>query len=309
MPRPRRGRGRLAIGYALGTAFEDDEESATILRGRTLVPAPPDIPVPPRAAPAARPAPAPAPAPPRTPAAAEPRRGRDLGATLDEAVFVPSADAPSGAAGDLLWRSFLDGAGIEPSAANAPTPERLRAVGEMVKIAVGGIQSLVSMRARVKSEMQAEMTMIKVRDNNPLKFAPDAALALQMLLQPPARGFMDGPDALRAALSDLQAHQVGMTAGLRSVLDTVLGRLDPAKLEAQAAKPSLLGGLVPGQRKALLWDLYFAQYHALREEALDNSQRLFGAAFRDGYEAQVRSLGASPDQTGPSGPPRRGRST
>jgi FHA domain-containing protein len=154
--------------------------------------------------------------------------------------------------------------------------------------------------------MQAEMTMIQVRDNNPLKFAPDAALALQMLLLPPARGFLDGPSGLRAALTDLQSHQVGMTAGMRSVLEAVLGRLDPAKLEARPAKLSVFDRLMPARRKALLWDLYLEQYRSLREEALDNSQRFFGEAFRDAYEAQVRNLEAAPDQTAPAGS-RRGR--
>ena len=58
----------------------------------------------------------------------------------------------------------------------------------MLKIAVGGLQRLVTMRARAKNEMQALMTMIAPRDNNPLKFSPDEELALQMLLQPPSRG-------------------------------------------------------------------------------------------------------------------------
>jgi predicted component of type VI protein secretion system len=303
-------------GYALRTAFEDDEASATILRGRTSVPAPPHTPAsaqvrvaptPVRAAPVAPPAPTPAPA--VAPARVEPRI--DPGATLAESVYSAPLDDPAAIAATLAaWRGFLDGAGIASSSAPAPTPNLLRSIGEMLKIAVGGLQSLVSMRARVKNEMQAEMTMIQVRDNNPLKFAPDAVLALEMLLQPPARGFLDGPAALRSALTDLQSHQVGMTAGMRSVLEAVLGCLDPVKLEAVQVKRSLLDRLLPSRRKAQLWDMYLAEYRALREEALDNSQRFFGGAFRDAYEAQVRNLEAAPDQTQTVvTAPGRGRST
>jgi FHA domain-containing protein len=172
----------------------------------------------------------------------------------------------------------------------------------MMKIAVAGIQRLVTMRARAKSEMQAEMTMLQARDNNPLKFSPDPALALQMLLQPPARGFLPGPAALREALGDLQSHQVGMTAGMRAILEAVLERLDPAKLEALSAKRSTLDWLRPGRREGALWELYLKQYQSLREEACDNFQRFFGEAFREAYEAQVRNLDATNDPRPPTGP-------
>jgi FHA domain-containing protein len=174
----------------------------------------------------------------------------------------------------------------------------LSSIGEMLKIAVGGIQRLVTMRARAKNEMQAEMTMIRSRDNNPLKFSPDESLALQMLLQPPARGFLDGPAALREAVTDLQSHQIGMTAGMRAVLEAVLQRLDPAKLEKSQEKPSVIDRLQPARNRARLWEAYLSEYQSLREEAEDNFQRFFGEVFRDAYEEQVRSLDNPEDVTG-----------
>jgi FHA domain-containing protein len=280
-------------GYALQAAFENDETSATILRGRTVIPGLRSVP----AAPKFVPAPAKAPAQP-----VEPPRNPDPGATLAEEArdsARPSA-SPAGTqapTGESLWRSFLEGAGIELPLPDAPLPELLRGIGEMMKIAVGGLHSLVTMRSRVKNEMQAEMTMIQVRDNNPLKFSPDAVLALQMLLQPPARGFLAGPAALRDTLADLQAHQVGMTAGMRSVLEAVLDRLDPKKLEARPRKHSMFDRLMPKRRKAIMWDLYLKQHISLRAEAQYDSQRFFGEAFRDAYEAQVRNLEGTQDAT------------
>lgn len=292
-------------GYALEVSFEDDEDSATILRGRTAVPRPqdpqatrriaspssrsaPNQPMPERAA-AARPVPE------RTALGptdthgtlAEPLRGSPLS---QRATATPSEEP--------LWPAFLRGARVNLPLADGPTPELLASIGEMLRIAVDGIQRLVTMRARAKSEMQAEMTMIQVRDNNPLKFSPDASLALQMLLQPPARGFLPGPEALRTAVTDLQSHQIGMTAGMRSVLEAVLDRLDPKKLEAQSPQRSILDILSPARRRARLWDAYLKKYAALREEAQDNFQRFFGEVFRDAYEAQVRNLQAAADATG-----------
>jgi predicted component of type VI protein secretion system len=268
-------------GYALQAAFEDEATSATILRGRTVVPPVHNTPSPPVKAsktPSATPVP-------------------EVGGTLADPPVKRSPTGPDGP--EPLWRGFLQGAGIEGSALpGAPTPQLLSSIGEMLKIAVGGLQRLVTLRARAKSEMQAEMTMIAPRDNNPLKFSPDEEMALQMLLQPPARGFLDGPAALRDALTDLQSHQVGMTAGMRAVLEAVLDRLDPEKLATLQGRRSMFDFLRPARRRARLWDTYLSQYRSLRQEAEDNFQRFFGEAFREAYEAQVRNLDTPGDITG-----------
>ena len=199
---------------------------------------------------------------------------------------------------ESLWREFLRGAGIDASSLpGAPTPQLLSSIGEMLKIAVGGLQRLVTMRARVKNEMQGEMTLIAPRDNNPLKFSPGEALALQMLLQPPARGFLDGPAALRDALTDLQSHQVGMTAGTGAVLQAVLDRLDPEKLATLQGRRSMFD-FFRTARRARLWDTYLTQYRSLREEAENDFQRTFGGVFRDAYETRVLNPATPGDTTG-----------
>jgi len=77
----------------------------------------------------------------------------------------------------------------------------------------------------------------------------------------------------------------------------VLARLDPEKLATAPVKRSVLDRLLPARRKAQLWDSYLAEYRALREEAMENSERFLGNAFRDAYEAQVHSLEVEPDRT------------
>ena len=203
--------------------------------------------------------------------------------------------------GESMWRDFQEGAAIDLSLPEGPSPKLMRLIGEMLQVAVEGIQRLVSMRARAKNEMQAEMTMLQVRDNNPLKFSPEAGLALEMLLKPAGRGFLEGPAALRDALTDLQSHQVGMTAAMRSVLQAVLERLDPAKIEALPIKRSVFDRLSRAHRQSRLWETYLKQYRSLSEETQDNFQRFFGDALRGAYEAQVRSLETDPNLTGPSG--------
>jgi FHA domain-containing protein len=279
------------VGYVLEVALEDDPESATLLAGRTVIPRAPSMMPPARSVQSAAPYSASvAPASAAVPAASVPAAtGMHPVSSAQPQV---SADAGS------LWRAFLEGAGIEADLPNGPSPELMHSIGEMLSIAVGGLQRLITMRAQAKNEMQAQMTMIQSRDNNPLKFSPDSHLALQMLLKPAARGFLNGPEALRDALVDLQAHQIGMTAGMRAVLDAVLERLDPAKLESVPAERSMLDLLGSANKRARLWDLYVKEYGELRDEAQEGSQRILSEALRQAYEAQVRNLDtATADRT------------
>jgi FHA domain-containing protein len=201
---------------------------------------------------------------------------------------------------DSLWRAFLEGAGIELP--NSLSPEFMRQVGTLLRVAIEGIHRLVTMRATAKEEMHAEMTRIQVRGNDPLKFAPDGTVALQFLLQPPIRGFLPGPTALRETMIDLQSHQVGMTAGMLSAMEAVLDRFDPSKVEALLTTRSVFDSLLPTYRRARLWELYVEHYRSLREETQDDFKRLFGEAFREAYEAQGRSPDAAHDGSIPPEP-------
>jgi type VI secretion system FHA domain protein len=304
-------------GYRLTVAFENDETSATILRGRTAGQAPaaraapvsvPRIGGPPQrsamleparaaAAPVAE---APAPAAPAAAVVAAARPAAPVRST--KAARVRPATEPLVGA-EELWRGFQDGVGVDLPLPNGPSPELFSAAGAMLRIAVKGIHRLIAMRAAAKTELHADLTMIQVRGNNPLKFSPDSAVALKMLLQPPMQGFLSGPAALRDAVIDLQSHQIGVMAGMRAALAAVLERFDPVQLETQLSSRSFIDALVPSHRRAKLWELYVEHARSLKDEAQDDFNRLFGEAFLEAYNAQVQSLeSASDDAGGPSAP-------
>ncbi|MBV8211335.1 MAG: type VI secretion system-associated FHA domain protein TagH [Burkholderiaceae bacterium] len=367
-------------GYRLTVSFEDDETSATILRGRTTAQAPPAgagaargaAPAPVRspevsarsappaparspesaarpsaspnvanlanaanvpnaanvarasaAAPSLRsvepaaaapplrpveasePAPVQAPAAPQpTPTVGRPAQGRGAKSARARAQTESSLDA------EALWRGFQEGVGVELPLPGGPSPELFSAIGAMLRIAVNGLHRLIAMRAVAKTEMHADLTMIQVRGNNPMKFAPEPAVALKMLLQPPMQGFMSGPAALRDSVIDLQSHQVGVMAGMRAALAAVLERFDPVQLETQLSARSFLDTLMPSNRRAKLWELYIEHARSLRDEAQDDFGRLFGEAFLEAYNAQVRALEAAADEAAapaayPAGPKAR----
>jgi predicted component of type VI protein secretion system len=282
-----RERDELTIGgYTLRAAFEEDEANATILRGRTVI----------THLDAGSGA-----APKGAPSAPEPAPGGTL-RWAQSGGSSPGASVHTAVSGEDLWRGFLKGAGITLPLPEGPSIELLSTIGAMLRIAVEGLHRLVAMRTVAKDEIQAQMTMIQGRGNNPLKFAPDAGVALQLMLKPPARGFLAGPAALHDAVIDLQSHQVGVMAGMRSALEAVLDRFDPVKLEATLGTQSVFESLRPVRRQARLWEHYLEHFRSLRQEAQEDFQHFFGKAFREAYEAQVHSLDVAHDAATPLQP-------
>ncbi len=273
-------------GYTLQAAFESGPESDTILRGRITMPGlVPAVAL--KVLPASTDGQS-APEPLVTPSSAS-TAPADTHGTLVEPLHTPSSLAA--AADGVLWGSFVEGIGVEVATTDKPSPELLRSIGEMMRVTVDGIRRLISMQARAKNKIQTAVTKISLRGNNPLKLAPDSVHALQMLLQPPARNFLTGPAALHDALTALQSHQTGMTT---VVLEAVLDRLNPKKLETLLGKRAFLDYLWPMRRRTRLWELYLKQYDELCKEAQDDSQR---ETFRAAYEAQVPNSNAGPDDT------------
>lgn len=313
-------------GYRMIVDFETDETSVTILRGRTqparkFLDSQSELPIevsPPAAggpvvpafpAPGQAPGQAPVPMPLHAPPGAA-VASVAAGAMVPAAAPSPSpatATATATADAEALWRGFQEGAGVSLALPNGPSPELFSAIGAMMKIAVEGIHRLVAMRTLVKSGMQAEMTMIQPRGNNPLKFSPDASVALERLLQPPERGYLAGPSALRDALIDLQSHQIGVMTGISAALAAVLDRFDPVHLETRLSARSVFDSLVPAHRRARLWELYLEHFRSLKEEAQQDFNRLFNDAFREAYEEQVRILEQSPAPPAASNAPARGK--
>lgn len=209
-----------------------------------------------------------------------------------------AAAAPAGS--DELLAALLQGlgeglnggsaGGAQPPALPALTPELMRLIGTLLAESVRGAVDLLHARASVKREVRAEVTAIRPRQNNPLKFSPTAALALQHLLGPPVPGFLRGDDAMRDAFRDLRAHELAVMAGMRAALAGLLQRFDPKDLEAKISARSGLGLLLAGGRRAQLWDNYQQLYSQLSAEAEDDFHEVFGKAFLQAYEEQLDRL-------------------
>ncbi|WP_374568590.1 type VI secretion system-associated FHA domain protein TagH [Ideonella sp.] len=235
------------------------------------------------------PMPAPMPAPPPVPTPAPMAAPQPMPAAPRSA---PAAVAPAAMTADAaaLWQAFCEGAGIRLDPPQGLTPELMRVIGSVLRTAVGGSLQLMAVRAATKHELRAEVTVIQPRNNNPLKFSPDAQSALEQLLQPPVRGFLDGPAAMDDAMHDLIGHAIGSMAGTRAALEGVLRRFSPTELENKLVARSVLDSVLPINRKAKLWELYLQHFEAIRDEAQDDFHTLFGKAFLSAYEQQLERL-------------------
>ena len=207
------------------------------------------------------------------------------------AAMPPAAPRAASATEAELLRAFLAGAGVPDLDLGAPlTPDMMRTIGQLLRVSTQGTLDLLLARALIKREVQAAVTMIVARENNPLKFSPSVEVALAHLLAPRGQGFMSPVAAIKDACDDLRAHQFGVMAGMRAALDGVLRRFDPGQLERRLSDKSVLDALLPMNRKARLWDLFGELYKDLTQEAQDDFHVLFGKEFLRAYDAQLDRL-------------------
>lgn len=189
-----------------------------------------------------------------------------------------------------LLEAFRRGLNAPALELPALTPELMELVGQLLHEAVGGTVELLRARSTLKHEMRADATTIVAKGNNPLKFSPNAEVALQHMLAPPARGFTAAAPAMRAAFDDLRTHQFGLIAGMQAVLEAALQRFDPVALERKLGDRSVLQNLVPASRNARLWELFSECYASVRKDATDDFHTLFGDVFLTAYDEQVDRL-------------------
>jgi len=184
--------------------------------------------------------------------------------------------------------AFGRGAGLRAEAVQV-TPEWMEHLGALLRESAEGILALLQSRAVVKRHMRAEGTHIAARQNNPLKFAPDATEALSRMLQrEPSPGFLDPVAALHDAHRDLLVHQVAMMAGMRAAVFELFSRLGPEAAES-AEGPAQGASHLPWVRTAALWERHRKQHAQLLENLDDDFEAIFGREFLRAYEAQSRA--------------------
>ena len=188
---------------------------------------------------------------------------------------------------DALTHAFLRGAGIAPDALpSALTPEQMELIGKLLSASLQGTIDQLALRSLVKQEARADVTMVVVRNNNPLKFFPDSPTVITQMLRKKMPGFMEPLESIEEAGHALRGHQLGVVAGCRAAVDSVITRLAPAQFNVGGSS-GVFDSLIPSRRPAAQWHDYVRQYGALSGEVKDQFKGAFGPAFLEAYEQEV----------------------
>ncbi len=200
--------------------------------------------------------------------------------------------AVSSSPAEALFKAFLEGAGVPEVAGQQPMDiEAMQRLGRIMRAFTDGTIELLSSRAMLKREVRAEITMIVDEENNPFKILPNGRAVLMQMFGARMPGFLPPEAAVHDALGDLQSHQLGMVAGMRAALLTLLKRFDPAALSRETPHDGGLGEkLLPGGREARLWR-QLQQLHTETTAAVeDDFQAVFGRAFQQAYDKEMERL-------------------
>lgn len=224
----------------------------------------------------------------------ERRASRDAAARLAIAPLSEENDAgetvtTSDNHEQRLLRALMEGMGLDYSPENTPlSEEQMRLTGRMLSLFSQGTVALLSSRSILKRGVKAEMTMILNEANNPFKILPSGKTVLMQIYQSQMPGFMPPEQAVRDALVDLQAHQLGMTSGIRAIIAAMLQSFNPQRLEEHAQQDGAIPRLaLSTSRKAALWDYFLRHYKYTAGEVEDDFHSLLGEAFLQAYEMEV----------------------
>lgn len=205
-----------------------------------------------------------------------------------------AAARSAGQSGTALIAKFAEGLNMPGLRVPPAEAEQFMLdLGQMFRIAVEGVHTLLLLRSEVKKELRAEdRTMIASRENNPLKHTETVEEALNYLLDCGASNaaFLPPARAMEDAFRDMRAHELAVMAGMRAGLAGVLKRFDPKALEPRIKKAGALDAMVPALYKAKLWDTYMEFYKDIESEAEDHFDKLFGREFVRAYMEQTKQL-------------------
>jgi type VI secretion system FHA domain protein len=198
----------------------------------------------------------------------------------------PSAAAApaASAAGDAAWGAFLAAAGLSEASLKGSPADAASAAGGLLKRLVAGLVVMIEARARAKAQLGAQSTTLELNGNNPIKFARSPEKAVEQLLNPAERGFMDANLAVEDSFRDLQAHQMATLAAMQGALRATLERFSPSAISKRAETRGVLAKILPGARNAALWDAYQKEFEGVAQGSDEAFLDVFSKAFREAYD-------------------------
>lgn len=191
---------------------------------------------------------------------------------------------PSAPAGSIdMLSGFKIGARLPSHALSNRNPaEVAQEVGAMMLLVCEQMSLLLKARASAKAMVKTrDRTVIGALDNNPLKFMPDPAEALDAMLSKDRSGYLDGMRALREAFSDISSHELATFSAMQKALSRLLSDLSPEVIEAKVQKGAF------SNAKAKAWETFVQRWEAKTEAHENGMLDVFLMYFSEAYQEAV----------------------
>ena len=181
---------------------------------------------------------------------------------------------------------------LGPHANGLSAPDLVKVVEEMtsmIAISIPELMAALASRSQFKDHLRLDQTMVRARDNNPLKFCSTTAEALEHMLLNDHPGLLHGRLALEQAFRELAAHQTSLVAALQPSLRETMEQLSPGSVEKVAGSESSTTFALP-KGKGKLWDTYLELYNKLAEPERGMLEAKFMRSLGKYYERSLNAL-------------------
>jgi type VI secretion system FHA domain protein len=195
---------------------------------------------------------------------------------------VPLTDATGE---ERLVAAFLRGLGLDEAALSEPE-KTLEHLGAAVRATVSGLRQVLIARASIKDEFRIAQTLIRAKDNNPLKFSLNDEDALATMMG--RRGGMAPEEAIAEAFADLRMHELATVSAMQEAVRVLLSQFAPESVERKVKANAL--DIHPAQRKAKAWEIFVQQHRSVTQALADDFDSVFGKAFARAYEQAIEKL-------------------
>lgn len=189
-------------------------------------------------------------------------------------------EGPAHEAGRAL-AAFLRGAAVPGDTAQAKDPAALEQAGVTLRVLVSGLFDLLKRQSEMKQVLGIERTTVRLADNNIFKFSADANEAMLRLMQPQASD-LPGPSAAQRSFDDIRRHEERLLTALNEAVRAIVERLSPSQIKSRDSG-GMMGGIIPGARKAAWWDELEREHARLMEDNGVKLDELIEDELRDAF--------------------------
>jgi type VI secretion system FHA domain protein len=191
-------------------------------------------------------------------------------------------------AGRAFVRAFCEGAGLPVDQVGKIAPlDFARDLGATLRVVSTEMMAMLQDRAMTKRFTKGgDRTMIGAKNNNPLKFLPDARQAMEVMFVNPRDGFMKAGESVAAGMADIRLHQMAVFAAIQPALLKLLEDLSPDSIDdgSGGGAVSILSG---GANKKKAWDTFVERWDAKAGAHENGMLDVFLAHFAESYAAAV----------------------